>query len=221
MKKVFLTIFIIALIVNVSAQLKKGDITLSLNGMYTTTNNYTGVYNNSLTERNSSLVTGASLSFIRNNFLFGFGFDFLNENDAKKSILFFNINSNQLEQELMNSSILLPNVYVGYYCTIANNLCFNSNLKFSIGALSSKTVSLGNGLQTGNSLPNGQEITENATYANVGIHPEFTYFISKKFGLSLYPGGIDYSFLNWNTAGSTLIFNFNPNNWLVGVKFVL
>lgn len=223
MKKNFLAILIIGSIFSATAQLKKGDITLSLNGMYTITNDYNGVQNNSLSERNSSLVSGASLTFIQNNFLFGFGLDYINESISKQSVIMFPSDFYQLEYDIVNSTIFLPNVHVGYYHSIAKNLYFTTNLKISIGAFSSKTMTAltSQGFPTDSHLPNFQPTPVNEAYTNAGLHPEFTYYFSKKFGVSLYPGGIDYSFLNWNTKGSNLIFDFNPNNWLVGVKFVL
>jgi len=222
MKKSILIIFIIGLSVNASAQLNNGDIALSLDGMYSRTSNYTGVYNNSLSGLNSTFTTGASVSFIQNHFLFGFGLDYFHQSETKLSIVNFQDIYFQMEQDFVNSFALLPNVHVGYYYSVVKNLYFTANLKLATGVLTSQTLgsTYTQGQQTDNPNLSIQQISEKTIYSSAGLHPEFTYYFNKKFGVSLYPGGIDYSFVNWNTASSNLIFNINPGNWLVGVKYV-
>jgi len=223
MKRNLLIILIIGLTTNISAQLKNGDVALALNGTYSRTSNYTGVYNNSLSGVNTTFATGASVSFIQNHFFFGLGLDYINQNEAKLSVINFQGIYFQMEQEFVYSSALLPNVHVGYYCSVVKNLYFTANLKLATGALTSQTISSTNtqDQQTNNPNLSMQQIQEQVLYTCAGLHPEFTYFFTKKFGVSLYPGGIDYSFVNLNTANSNLIFNINPGNWLVGVKYVL
>lgn len=223
MKKILLFILVTGLTFNVTAQLKSGDKVLSLNGMYTIVNRGSGVYNNSLSEKNNSLVVGASLSFIQDNFLFGIGVDYLNEYDLKSFTINIIDKYSQHERDISKSSAILPNVYAGYYRRIIDKLYFTTNLKLSVGKIFANTLSstLSIDNTTGPSTLSSTQSQNEVTYASVAFQPEFTYYLSKKIGLSLYPGGIDYSFMNWDTANSNLIINFNPNNWLVGLKIVL
>ena len=114
MKKTIFTLLLTVLTINANSQIEKGGKILSLNGMCGNINTIDGMYNNSLEENKKTLSLGAAYSFIQKKFLFGFGLDFALERNNKT----FNNNIlnkyYQSERNLTFSSIILPNIYVGY-----------------------------------------------------------------------------------------------------------
>ncbi len=221
MKKTIFTVLLTLLTIYANSQIEKGSKLLTLNGMCANINTINGVFNSSLEENKKTLSLGASYSFIQKEFLFGFGLDFAIERNKK---FFKNEILNkyyQSEQNTTVSSIILPNIYVGYYKHIFDKLYFTTNLRLGVGAVFyslNGSTSLFDEEEAGTMISELNQAREIAVLTTVDVKPEFTYFFSKKIGISLYTGGIEYSMAKWNFTSSNLILNFNPNNWLVGLK---
>jgi hypothetical protein len=224
MKKLLIGILVAISIFKLNAQIDRGNVILSVDGMYNILNSGSGVYNNSFSEKKYSLVLGASVTFMLDKgFLLGIGLDFFNENDYYVSNLNIVNNIDQLEHNIIYSSVLLPNIYAGYAVKIMDKLYFNTNLKVSQGVSLSNIyggVAQTNYITMENSV-NSTYIHDFSAYTSAALQPEFTYFLTRKIGLSLNTGGINYSFIGWNMANSNLEINFNPSNWLFGLKILL
>lgn len=223
MKRTLCTLLLATITFNAFSQLEKGSKMLTLNGMCSVTNTSSGTYRNSLEEHAKSLSLGGSYSFVQKNFLFGFGLDLgvgLNKQTFKTEIL---NTYNQRERDVVFSSLILPNFYVGYYRRIFDKLYFTTNLKVGVGGVFSSLSSVTTFYEEGVSILSSELVYKNGNtmVAIAGIHPEFTYFFSKKIGISLYTGGIEYAMADWNFASSNFMINFNPNNWQVGLKIAI
>jgi len=223
MKKTICILLLAALTISANSQIEKGSKILTLNGMCSVTNTASGVYNNSLEEHAKSLSLGASYSFVQKKFLFGFGLDFAigqNKQVFKTEIL---KKYNQSERDVVLSSLILPTIYGGYYQRIFDKLYFTTNLRLGVGAVSYNVTSLTSlyDVDAGTLISEPVQLKEHAIIATAELKPEFTYFFSKKTGISLYTGGLEYSMAEWNFASSNFMLNFNPNNWMVGLKIII
>jgi hypothetical protein len=136
--------------------------------------------------------------------LFGFGLDFAYELDQK---LFKSEILNKYYQSERNktaSSIILPNIYAGYYKQIFDKLYFTTNLRLGVGAVFYRLIGSTSSYdeQAGLFTTDLDQVREFSVLTTVDIKPEFTYFFSKKIGISLYTGGIEYSMVKWNFSNS-------------------
>jgi len=232
MKKTVLLIVLVFATLYSFSQYKKGASFLSINGMYSKNSSETGVNFNSVFIQGKYINAGISLTnIISNNFLIGAGLDYNNQNETRQSKLIILDRYIQVEDMYLKSNILVPNIFVGYYYKIAKSFYFNTNLKFRLGENYSKTEYL-QALATPvtntsylsdtspSSAHNGAYETK-TDYFSTSLLPELTYFISDKTGFTLGLGGIEYALNDWKSENSSFTINFNPNNWLVGVKIQL
>ncbi len=223
MKKSICTLLLAAITIHAFSQLEKGSRMLTLNGMCSVTNTSSGTYRNSLEEHAKSLLLGGSYSFVQKNLLFGFGL-YLGAGLNKQTFKTETLNTyHQYENERVLSALILPNVYVGYYKRVFERLYFTTNLRVGVGGIFNSSSNTTTFYEEGISILRSQLTykTENAMVAIAGVQPEFTYFFSKKIGISVFTGGIEYSIADWNFASSNFMINFNPNNWQVGLKILI
>jgi len=228
MKKSILIVAITFIVFDLHSQFKKGESFFNVNGMYTKTTTETGVNSNFLSVKGKYINGGLSLSAIISDcFLIGAGLDYNNQKEIRNSNLLLLDNSFQAEEMNVNSSFLVPNIYVGYYYGITKGLYFNTNLKLRFGTNSTKVegqqayiTSLipSTDISTVTELSKNYKYETKADYFSTSILPELTYFITNKIGLTIGVGGLEYALRGWDTENSNFTLNFNPNNWQLGMK---
>ena len=228
MKKTILIVAIAFTAFDLHSQFKKGDSFFNVNGMYANTTTETGVNSNSLSVKGKYFNGGVSLSAIISNcLLIGAGLDYNNQKEIRNSNLLLLDNTFQAEEMNVNSSFLIPNIYVGYYYGITKGLYFNTNLKLRLGTnntnvdgqqvfISSIFPSTDNTALT--EISKNYKYEKKADYFSTSILPELTYFVTNKIGLTLGVGGLEYALTGWDTENSNFTLNFNPNNWQLGMK---
>ena len=229
MKGIIIITILFFNIIQLYSQFKKGESFLSISGMYSRGTTESGVNFNTTFVKGEYINSGMSLSAVISDcFLIGAGLDYNNKNEIRNSNLLITDKYFQAEEMNLNSSILVPNIYVGYYYGITRELYFNTNLKLRFGENTIKV----NGQQELTTLLNTSsdiniypeklittyKYKTKGNYFSTSILPEFTYFVTNKIGLTLGIGGIEYALTKWDTKNSTFVLNFNPNNWQVGLK---
>lgn len=223
MRKMLLIALVACVVPGLNAQLQKGDNLVTVHGSYLNYDKSSGVSTNMQISEINQLNSGISLSFVMSrSFLLGFGVDFISDNEIRKNV--FTAHNSFFQQELMElkSSVLLPNLFVTYFYNITDKLYFSAGIKAGVGEINSEI----NGAIVRNSLNSSAIQGSNSTYAQeqktdyaaFTFQPGFTYFLSKRVGLSVGLGGIEYSLTNMENPESHLIFGINPAYWQVGIS---
>ena len=227
MKKISLFILITISSLNAFSQIDKGVFLLSANGNYSKANTENGVTTN-LNQTNGQYLNIGIFAeyFIMKNVVAGVGFDYNWNKEIRLNHLNFN-NFYQAENMDLKSHILMPNIFLGYYYRILDKLYLNTNLKFGYGKYNShyNTLYVGTSYGTDDELNDvnngyvrGRESENKYDYFGAQISPELTYFFTKRFGINLGLGGIEYGIIDWKKDNSSWIVNFNPNYWVLGFK---
>jgi len=231
MKKIIALFIILATTMSVNSQITKGDYSISVTGNYSKGSNSSGVSTNSFTTTGENINASISVEHYKmSNFYIGLGFDFHWGNDNIFNSL-SSKNFTQYENMKVKSFLIFPNIIYGYYLPITDNLFFNLSARVGYGVLGYDYNSDYKNYQH----PNGGTLAQTTTanedlkwgsndyFKDFGasLSPEINYFLSDNFGLCLRLGGIDYSILDWNKDQSSFNVNFNPNNWRLGIRFIL
>jgi len=232
MKKITLSILIIFLTFDLFAQIEKGDIMISVGGNYTKTTTENGVITNQNATQGQYLSLSPSIGVMaKENTIVGVGLDYYRTKEQRLNNLFFN-GFFQSERMNIKSKVILPYFYIGYYYHIMSQLYLNANFKMGFGVVKSEMNTYYAGMREydgSTELSNfdygaytrAAENSSSNDYLCTNICPELTYFVSKKLGLCLGMGGIEYSIIDWKKENSSWIVNFNPNYWKFGIKIKL
>jgi hypothetical protein len=232
MRKIGLIILTFIICIDIYSQINKGNLLISIDGNYIKKNSENGVTSNHNLTNGKYLDLGFSAGhFLSNRLVLGVGLDYIREKEIRYNQTYnFNLYV-QKEQMTIKSNTLMPNVYCAYYYPITNRLYVSSKIKLAYGKLrteystliaskSSIGIELGATNQYfGSAL--GVDYRSEDEYSIAGVYPELNYFISRKFCLNLGLGGIEYAMIDWNNDNSSLVINFNPCYWKVGLKLFL
>lgn len=215
------------------SQINNGNFVIAFDGNYMKTSTDNGVTTNFTDNKGQYLNISSSIGhFFTNSFVVGIGLDYIWVKEVRDNTLKFN-NFIQEEEMKITSKALLPNLYLGYYYQIINNLYFNANIKFCYGKFNSEYTTLYAGMGLFNtdstfinltphdSYVKGYSMESKYNYFSTKISPELTYFISPKFGINIGLGGIEYSIIDWKSNNSNWTVSFNPNYWKFGIKINL
>jgi len=231
MRKIIAVFIILATSMSVYSQICKGDYSISVSGNYNKGSNSSGVLTNSFNTKGENINASISIEhYKRSNFYIGIGFDFhLGNDDISNSL--FSKKFTQFENMNVKSILLFPHLNYGYYLQIANDLFLNINARVGYGVLAYDYNSDYMNFQhpNGGTLDKITTPAENLKWDNSdyyrdfgsSLSPELNYFFSEKFGLCLRLGGIEYSILDGDKDNSSLNVNFNPNNWRLGIRYIL
>lgn len=232
MKNIILFVLIVLLTFDLYSQINKGAVVLSFSGNYMKTNTESGVTTNLNSIQGQYLRINSSIGyFFTGHFVAGIGIDYDWDKEKRFSQLYFN-RFLQVEKLEIKSKVLLPNLYIGYYHQIINNLYINTNVKFSYGKVKSNynTLYAGSGqltfdsfvdLNNGESYVISKEDESEQDFFCTNINPELTYFVSTRFGQCIGVGSIEYSMIDWKNDNSSWVVNFNPSYWNFGVKIMI
>jgi hypothetical protein len=230
MKRNVLIVLIIFSTLELFSQINKGKTIMSFDGNYRKSNTESGVTTNHRSIQGQYLNVGPSIGyFITDRFIVGVGVDYYWEKETRSNSLFTNNEYAQMETMKIKSKALLPGLFVGYYYPINDKFYFSTNLKISYGNIKTESHSMvatarkidDDGIELIGSLPSvltEQRAIYDNDYFSSKISPELTYFVSKKFGLNLGLGGIEYALPDWESDNSSWAINFNPKYWRLGVK---
>lgn len=231
MRKIISLFFVLFASISVSSQISKGDYSILVIGNYSKGSNSNGVSTNSFSSFGE--IVNASISvekFRTSNYYIGIGIDFQWGNDNVYNYL-ASKNFTQFENMNVKAYAIIPSLKYGYYLPIADNLFFNVSTDIGFGLKGSYYISDYQNYQHSNGGTLAQTITptENLTWRDqkdymdfrLLLSPEINYFLTDNFGLCLHFGGLNYSILDWNKDLSSLNLNINPNNWRLGIRFVL
>jgi len=216
---------------SVNSQIIKGDYTVSVNGNYFKGSNSSGVSTNSFTTTSENINASISVEHYKMSILYiGLGLDYHLGNDNIFNSL-SSKNFTQFENMNVKSFLIFPNIIYGYYLPITDNLFFNLSARVGYGVLGNHYNSDYMNFQhsIGGTLTQPIKANEDLNWRSndyfgdfgASLSPEINYFLSDNFGLCMRLGGIDYSILDWNKDLSSLNVNFNPNNWRLGIRFIL
>ncbi len=233
MKKSFLLVLSFNLMLNLSAQMRKGNFIFSIDGNYIKTSSETGVISNLHVSEGKFLDLGFSIGYkVSNSFVAGIGIDYDWSKEKRKNQ--FSINRfHQMEQLNTKTNTFLPHAYLEYQYKIINKLFLCTKLRIGYGKINTDIHRYLVGFAAFQSDTQIQDVNDYDTYSgefieendvnafNVCLCPKFTYCIFPKLGFSLGLGGIEYVKINWEKDYSSWVVNFHPNNWRFGVEVIL
>lgn len=231
MSKIIALLIVLAASISVSSQISKGDYSILVNGNYSKGSNSSGVSTNSFLTTGENVNASVSVEKYRSrNSYMGIGVDFHWGNDNVFNSL-SSKNFTQFEKMNVKAFSVIPNLIYGYYLPIADDLFFNVSARVGYGIIGNDFNSDYKNYQHSNGGTLSQILTptENLTWGTndyyqdfaLSLSPEINYFLTDNLGLCLHLGGIGYSILDWNKDLTSLNVNFNPNNWRLGIRFVL
>lgn len=231
MRKIFALFIILATSMPVDSQTCKGDYSVSVMGNYYKGFNSSGVSTNSFSTTGENMNASISVEHYKTSKSYvGLGIDFHWGNDDIYNSL-FSKKFTQFEKMNVKSILIFPNFIYGYYLQIADNLFLNMSARVGYGILANNSNSDYKNYQHpyGGTLDQIETANEELRWDSSNFYedfgssfsPEINYYISDKFGLSLRLGGIAYSILDWKKDLSSWIVDFNPNNWRLGIRYIL
>jgi hypothetical protein len=232
MKRIFTSmIFIVAMSMSVDSQIVKGDYAVSINGNYGKGFSSSGVSTNNFSIKGETLNASIAIEhYKKSKSYIGFGID-LHWSDDLISNTILSKTFTQYEDMNVKSMLIFPHLICGQYMQIANDLFFNMSVRVGLGRLTYESTSdyknfqhnIG-GTLTLTTNPN-EDLSWDASDAflefGTSLTPEINYFISERLGLSLYLGDIGISILDFDKSQTSFNVNFNPNNWKLGIKYIL
>ncbi|HEX3007275.1 MAG TPA: hypothetical protein VHO90_06630 [Bacteroidales bacterium] len=204
------------------SQIKKGDILFDLNGSYVESTSGSGVSVSNYWSKNKSLNTFFSVGYsISNSFVAGVGVGYTHLKENRNYTFLYSNNFMLAEQMKIKSSIVSPLIYFKYYKLMFGKLLFSANLSSSFGFIDLDTESVSAGrtslIQNTNLSPFNDSYTEKNKSNNlvVSLEPEFSYFLTERWGVLMKIGGIKYYSYDFEDHDWTI--SFNPNKWEYGV----
>ncbi len=235
MKTILILFISITLTSNIFSQIEKGIILFSVFGNYNKSNSEEGTTRNYYYAEGNYLNVGVSLGYFASDHIIigaGLGYQLQNEDRFSKTII---NDYYTLEEMEIKANALLPNIYIGYYFKIINNLYFSTNLKFSYGKIKSSYNTLAYDLEISTitdedqtwdysrSYPVASTSQNNSTadYCSIQVLPEISYFFTPRLSAYMGLGGIEFSCLDWVFEETECLINFNPVYWNLGMKFRL
>lgn len=204
------------------SQIKKGDILFDLTGSYVESTSSNGVYVSNYWGKTKSLDAFFSVGYsISNSFIAGVGVGYTHLKETRNYSFMYINNFMLAEQMNIKSSIISPLIYLKYYKQIFGKLLFSANLSSSFGFIDLENESLSAGrisfTQGANLSPFNNSYTEKkeSNYLAVSLQPEFSYFLTERWGVMMKIGGIRYNSYDFDEHDWTI--SFNPNKWEYGV----
>ncbi len=231
MKKSFVFTLVLIYGLNLFSQINKGGILISIDGNYLKSNTNSGVLSNQYSVQGKYLELNASAGiFVSDNFIVGIGLEYNLQKETRDYTTYL-VNYLQDAELQVNSHILSPEIFFGYYFPITSRLFINTNLSAAYGTIRTDLhyMSIDMAIDTSGQYQSsigsiGRIVRESKSsreydYFVSRLCPEILYSFTDKWIGFISLGGIEYSITQWNMKSSTWNINFNPNYWRVGVKF--
>ncbi len=218
------------------AQIEKGDVLISLNGNYSKSASSGGFVKYTMSNENKTLNLGSMVGYmISERFMLGVGLNYNWEKDINAYRFAFLNESIQAERTEIESNVIMPTLYCGYYVKVAKNLYFNAKFELNYGKLKSDYYSVYASKEQvfepsidnladyiiGNPDVEVYTGSEKVEYFKAKISPEIMYFLNTNMFLNISMGGFEYEILDWRGDYSNWHINFNPQNWKFGFGFKL
>jgi len=224
----FFMLYIVAQ--SVSAQFSKGDMLIAIEGNYykNTDNSNTEGLDLKTVEKYRNLSISFE-SFISNRLSIGAGLD-NNWEDMTIKTSQLDGNTYTLDAFTAKSSYWMPKAFCKYYFPIANRLYVVPQLTVSYGKAE---INFSEFYATATMLPDneiheGTGTTQNSSSAifnvnlfGAGLIPEIMCPVTKKWGISFYPGGLSYEKISGDTNHSEWTFSFKRRYWQFGINYRL
>ena len=241
MKKAAQILLGLIICTNTFAQIEKGDFLLQFQGSYTKSPSEVGVTSNSFYTVQNQLSLGGTVEYmIGENFSAGIGLNYLWNKEDRESMMSLGTNSFALlnyEDLKIKQNTFLPQVSLTYHFKIIDRLFINPSLAVAYGIAKSEYdtkilyASTTNSSTTNYTLIDGssqintgsitkREETDAELFA-VSLSPTLSYFFSKKFGLNLSLGSVEYGLVDWETKQSIIVADFTPKYWRFGISFIM
>ncbi len=233
MKRNLLLVLMLFLSSFLFAQIEKGDFLFSIEGNYLKNQSSTGLI------LDKTLIDGKYLNLgfragymLSDNVIGGIGISYLWEKESKYNLVYV-ADNRQLEQMDVKSSLVLPNIYLGYITKITKGLYINPNIEVAYGTLKSeysagwfweRNITFQSGVyyyDDDDFGSGGNTRDSRVDYFSISIVPKIMFFATRNIYLNLSLGGISYAILDWEEESSSWEINFNPKNWSFGFGFKL
>lgn len=193
------------------------------------------IYDSHFNQPNYKIKGGnfsAGLSYyLLNNFSIGLGLEYgYGKTNNRQTVAIDNLVA--VQDLRADNKVILIKLFSRYQFKIIEKFYLNTYLQLSSGNIKTdwtKTqataqyldndLTLNDTRTTTSKLVTTGELDDN--YYIYRLHPEFEYFISSDLSVTLKTGGFYYSDIAGKNSNSQHEFNFNPQNWVLGLKIKL